>query len=253
MKASLPMYDLPALRAAHTRYWSLIREQLLEVGIKATASLNANGVGLDFWTAPDLILSQTCGMPYRRHLHGKVQIIGTPDYGVAGCAPGYYNSVLIKRRNDPRNTLARFNGARAAINEYGSQSGFAALAEASRQADTLFAEVIVTGAHAASVRAVADGSADIAAIDAVTWALLSTYEAAGEFVTVFESTAPTPGLPYICSKQIDRQLVFDAVDSAMEALAPADRETLMLRELVFIPSEAYTAVPSPAPDALIKP
>lgn len=253
MQASLPMYDLPALRAAHTRYWSLIREQLLEVGIKATAALDPHGIGFDFWTTPDLILSQTCGMPYRTHLHGKVQIIGTPDYGVAGCAPGYYNSVLIKRRKDPRDMLVRFNGARAAINEYGSQSGFAALAEASRQADALFAEVIVTGAHAASVRAVADGSADIAAIDAVTWALLSTYEAAGEFVTVFENTAPTPGLPYICSSRVDRRLVFDAVASAIHALAPNDREALMLRGLEFVPSEAYTAMPSPAPDALVKP
>ena len=110
MRASLPMYDLPALRAAHGRFWSLLRGRLVDAGIDAPVALTPDGIGPAFWTAPDLVFSQTCGMPYRTQLLGKVQLVGTPDYGLPGCPPGYYASHLIKRQEDSRQTLADFAG-----------------------------------------------------------------------------------------------------------------------------------------------
>jgi ABC-type phosphate/phosphonate transport system substrate-binding protein len=246
MKASLPMYDLPALRSAHARYWALIRDGLRDAGLDAPTTLTPDGIGAAFWTAPDLVFSQTCGMPYRTALHGKVQIVGTPDYGIEGCPPGFYTSVLVKRREDQRHQLPAFDGARVAVNDYGSQSGFAALATAAKEADIAFTRVMVTGAHAASARAVAVGDADIAAIDAVTWALLCAHEGANRRVDVFARTPPTPGLPYICGLDVDRDKVFDAVLRATAVLPHDDRAALMLKGLVAIPPQAYLAIPTPA-------
>lgn len=245
MQASLPMYALPALRAAHDRYWSLIRTGLQEAGISAPDVLNPDGIGTAFWSAPDLVFSQTCGMPYRTLLHGKVQIVGTPDYALPGCPPGYYMSCLIKRRDDPRQTVSDFAGATVALNEFGSQSGFAAVAGAMTHARITAGKVVVTGAHAASIKEVAAGRADLAAIDVVTWAHQCRHQNAGTRVEAFAQTTPTPGLPYICSLSVDRQKVSDAVSAAINSLSDADKDLLMLRGLVHLGPEIYTAVPTP--------
>ena len=84
------MYDYPKAQAANDRLWALIRDSMRAAGMAApdalTRSADAYWQG---WTSPDLILSQTCGFPYRARLHGQVTLIGTPDYAVAGCPPGY--------------------------------------------------------------------------------------------------------------------------------------------------------------------
>ena len=126
MIASLMMYLRPETAEAHARYWALICEELAARGIAAPETLNNKAEESTVWNAPDLTLSQTCGMPYRLWLHDHVTLIGTPDFGVEGCPPGYYNSVFVVRANDPRETIADFRRARFAYNQSFSQSGYAA-------------------------------------------------------------------------------------------------------------------------------
>ena len=59
-------------------------------------------------------------------LHNKVTLIGTPDYGVKGCEPGYYNSVFVVREENRNKSVEEFNEANLAVNDYFSQSGWAA-------------------------------------------------------------------------------------------------------------------------------
>lgn len=95
----------------------------------------------------------------------------------------------------------------------------------------------------------AGGRADLAAIDALTWALLCAR--GGDTLALREvaRTAPTPGLPLIAAAGADAGATFDAVAAAMAALAPEDRATLHLRGLIRIAPEAYLAVPTPPPPA----
>ncbi|MCU0912624.1 MAG: PhnD/SsuA/transferrin family substrate-binding protein, partial [Rhodobacteraceae bacterium] len=196
----------------------------------------------DHWLSPDLVLSQTCGLPYRTRLHGRVVRIATPDYGLPGCPPGYYCSHLVVRADDPRDRVEDFAGAPIAINSRDSQSGWASLAHMAPQlADS---PILETGAHALSVSAVASGRADLAAIDAQTWRLLES-EGATRGVRVIGSTPPTPGLPLIAAAGSDAGTLRDAVAGAIAALAPADRAVLGLRGLVDLPDAAYLAVPTP--------
>lgn len=245
MIASLMMYARPELQGAHRRYWAQIRSELHARGIKAPAQLADELDPFAVWSSPDLMFSQTCGMPYRKRLHGKVTIIGTPDYDIHGCPAGYYNSVLVVRKDDPRADLADFATARFAYNETMSQSGYAAPYSLTKAVGFWFRDRIQSHGHVHSARFVAQGQADIAALDAVSWRLMQRYDDFAADLRVIASTAPTPGLPYITAQTAQREALFEGVSAAIAGLEPSDRAALCLRGLVRIPSERYLAIPNP--------
>lgn len=248
MIASLPMYNQPDCLPATDRYWALIRDGMRNNGHLAPDSLSMDVPDLAaHWQRPDLVLSQTCGFPFRSVLHGKVTLIGAPDFGVAGCPPGYYRSVFIARPDDPRNTLIAFQDAQFTYNDALSQSGWAAPQNHAKAAGFQFRNTAQSGSHIVSALSVLQGRADIAAIDAVSWRHLQRNNASLAALRVVELTDPTPGLPYIAALGADRAAVFAAIAAAISALAPQDRETLGLKGIVPLPAEAYLAVPNPAP------
>lgn len=252
MIASLGMYDVAPLQAAHDAYWRLIRDRLRARGVAAPDALTrGEGAYWPAWQADDLVLSQTCGYPYRARLHGRVTLVGTPDFGVEGCPPGHYCSVYVVRGDDPRRTVEDFDGAVIAWNDALSQSGWAAPGNDAARRGIAFTTGPQTGAHAQSARAVAEGRADIAALDAVTWAVLTDNGLAPTGLRVLDRTPPTPGLPYIAGPGADAAAIRGAVADAIVAL-PADlRARLRLRGIVEIPAAAYLSVPNPPPPAQI--
>lgn len=238
MIASLPMYDTAATNAANDRFWRAIRQHLG----RGPEQLDRNCDPHWQWLHPDLLLSQTCSLPYRTELKGKVQLVGTPDYGVEGCPPGYYCSCVVVRKDDPRQNLSDFEGARLARNDVRSQSGWAAIEQELTERGLTYSfsrDVLDTGAHAASARAVAQGKADLAALDAVTWMLLERDTDIGSALRVITHTKPTPGLPLITSLREDSDLIFGAVLDAIASLSPSDKETMLLKGLAAIPEDAY--------------
>ncbi len=246
MIASLPMYDLPPVQAANDRLWALIRDELRRAGLAAPDTLTR---GLDdmfsHWLSPELLLSQTCGMPYRTRLHGKVTLIGTPDYGVTGCGAGYYRSVFLAHTDDARASIEAFDGADMAYNEPISQSGWAApLTHAARLGITL-RPTLHTHGHVRSMIAVADGGATLASLDAVTWDLLRDYHPSAAQIKVVGMTDPTPGLPFIAAGGMDAAVLFRAISTAIAALSAADRSATRMRGIVAISPQAYLAVPTP--------
>jgi ABC-type phosphate/phosphonate transport system substrate-binding protein len=250
MIASLAMYDFGPAMAANDRLWTLIRDGLRARGIDAPDVLTrGEGAYWPAWEAPDLILSQTCGYPFRARLHDRVTYVGTPDYGVAGCAPGHYRSVIVARSDDQRQSLTDFDGAAFAYNEDLSQSGWAAPQTHAAKLGLSLPPRLKTGGHRLSAQAVAEGRADIAALDAVTYSLLLDIQPAMAALKVVGMTDPTPGLPYIAAPGADAGAIFDALAAAISALSPADRVTLHLKGITRIPTSAYLAVPNPpAPD-----
>jgi ABC-type phosphate/phosphonate transport system substrate-binding protein len=197
------------------------------------------------WGAPDLVLSQSCGFPYRAKLHGKVTLIGTPDFGVQGCAPGYYRSVFVAGKSDPRRDVMQFDGASLAFNEDLSQSGWAAPQNFARIHGLSLRPTLRTGGHLLSARAVAEGRAEIAALDAITWEMIQRHEPFAAHLQVVGVTNPTPGLPYIGALGVDAGVMFDVIAAAIAALPDADKTALCLRGLVKIDAQTYLAVPTP--------
>ncbi len=245
MLASLPMYDWPQLRASHDALWAGVRAELDRRGIESPAHLTRDGVGLAFWTDPRLVFSQTCGLPFRTHLHDKVQLVGTPDFAVADCPPGYYCSCFVIRRDDSRVDLAEYEAAKFAFNDTASQSGYSAARHHALARGFWFRETRRTGGHLASAEAVARGDANIAAIDAVSWRMIERFEACAANLRILETTEPTPGLPYITGAALDPDAVFDAVRDAIDTLDATALADLTLRGIARIPKEEYLKVPTP--------
>lgn len=243
MHASLPMYDFGAVRGATDRFWQAIRTALGQGPKDLIRGMNV----WEAWARPDLLLSQTCGLPYRSCLHGTVTLVGTPDYGLPGCAPGEYYSVFLTRADDPRSTLSEFEGARYAVNSATSQSGWAGPILYARDQGVRFGENLRSRAHMASAQAVADGVADIAGIDAVSWHFIQAEQGFDGALKVIDQTPPTPGLPYITALDRDPAPIHTAIAEAITALSDDDRTELCLKGLAQIPAEAYLAVPAPAP------
>ncbi len=248
MIASLGMYDFGPAQAANDRLWSLVHDSLRDRGIDAPDALTR---GEDAywvaWLSPDLILSQTCGYPFRARLHDRVTYVGTPDYGVDGAPAGYYRSVFVVRADDPRDGLAAFDRARFAYNEPLSQSGWAAPQIHAARMGLRMPPVVQTGGHKLSALAVVEGRADIAALDAVTFALMQDCDPVVSRLRVVAVTDPTPGLPVITAKGRDHAPIYAALEDAIGALPPADCATLRLKGLVRIPVASYLAVPNPPP------
>lgn len=178
---------------------------------------------LDFsvlWRHPRLLLSETCWGPMEMGLQPHVTVIGQTAYdGVAGGSGEFYSSVIVARRSegqpvpppiDGRAHLptAFFYDKRFAFNEHQSLSGTLALKRDLEVVGTslaLFAQLVETGAHRASIRAIAEDKADIAAIDCQSWALAERFEPAAKELQIIGWTARRKGLPLIRSKSFQQK------------------------------------------------
>jgi len=202
--AALPMYDFPELREATDALWGAIAARLRDQGVAAPDSLLRGRAIEDVWTDPALLLAQSCGYPLVTRLEGRVSLVATPCYSAPGCEGALYRSAIVVREGERAATLAELRGRRCAVNDPASNSGMnvlrAAIAPLAGGECRFFGGVILTGAHEASVRAVAGGEADVAAIDCVTWAHLRALRPAEtRGLRVLGWTEATPGLPLITS------------------------------------------------------
>ncbi|WP_420861227.1 phosphate/phosphite/phosphonate ABC transporter substrate-binding protein [Algirhabdus cladophorae] len=237
--ASLPMYARPELKVAHDTFWALVREALLDIYPGVPLDLNQDGLGYQFWLRPDLILSQTCGYPYRTRLRDHVQLVGTPDYGLSDCPAGHYYSVFVVRQDSEFLTLNDLQSARMAYNDDQSQSGYhgpLAFLDHSGVRIRLGPE---SGAHRKSAQLVAQSLADVAALDAVTWAHMQRYDAVAQNLRVIGRTHSVPGLPLICAKELDAARVTQSVQHALLALGPIHKAALGITSIVPLGQNAY--------------
>lgn len=232
--AQLPMYDWPEVRAGTDALWAAIAANLAALGIDAPNRLDRTTAPDDAWTSPDLLVGQTCGRPYANGLEGRVALLGRPTYDADGAGPGRYCSILVARQADSRNSPDDFRGAAAACNGETSQSGWAALIDSLPQGEALdgfFGAVRFTGGHRRSIRAVAGGAADIAAIDCVAWALALQHEPAAGDLKEIGRSPDYPSLPFITgirrsADEIAR--IGEALRRAVAGLSGPARDALRL-------------------------
>ncbi len=245
---SLPMYDLPSLAWANDAMMAALAAAL-PLGLADPVRRHCDDIpGL--WRAPDLLLTQTCGYPLMTDYADAFTYVATPCHDLPGCAGGRYYSVAVVRSDDPAECLADLRGRRVAINGRDSQSGhnflrraIAALAHGR----PFFSEVIETGAHAASLAAVAGGEADIATLDCVSHALWARETAEKlEGTRVLCRTADAPALPYVTEAGVGTETLA-ALRAALQSLADdpdlaAVRSALMLSGFTELAEGAYEEI-----------
>ena len=185
---------------------------------------------LDAFLATGPLLAQICGPMAARRSHG-VMVLGAFDAGLPGCPPGTYASHIVRRlRDGPVST--------AAVNAFDSQSGWGALIEAGHGDRSL----IVTGSHSASMRAVADGTADVAAIDALTWRLSPHPR-----LRVVATTRPTPAPPLVTTRADMAGTLRRHLADAAAALPVAKRRATGIRAFVPKTDADYAGMALPPP------
>ena len=204
---SLPMYDVHYPDTA--ALVKVLRQLLTEEGIESdTVLFQQQDNSLAHWHAPELLLSQTCGYPLVAFLP-EVQVVGTFHYQAAGCDHFHYSSHLVVRAADVGKILADFRNKRVVCNSEDSQSGYhclRTLVAPLHSQGHFFSQTLFSGSHQNSLAALNADQADIAAIDAVTWALLTRHRPEHLAGLVSLGTTPLiPGLPMITSAQTSPQ------------------------------------------------
>ena len=253
---SLQMYDSKAMQEANDLWWLVLKEELRDAGFDPPSHLHRSANLSEVWSSPLMLLGQTCGLPYVRYLRDKVQLVATPDYAVDGCSPGWYRSLVIVRRDDPRQSLLDFAQGSAAINSFDSYSGCIAFRHHLTNLfgmERFFAQVQITESHAASMQAVVGKRADIAAIDAVSWRLLSANTAVADALRVLTQTEPAPGLPIVTSNATKSKydtsiqgtvddVLFQVLSQSLQQLPSEVRSALGIRGMVRLSETDYDLI-----------
>jgi ABC-type phosphate/phosphonate transport system substrate-binding protein len=244
MIAALPMYDRPENAAAHDTFWALTRDALRAEGVAAPDTLTRDMDIWQGWQHPQLVLGQICGLPLRARLHDRLTLIATADYGLEDTPPGHYRSLFVVRAGDSTD-LPAYADRVFAYNEALSHSGWAAPQLAAAKLGFRFRRTRGTGAHRQSAIEIAEGRADIAAIDAISWRAMLRHDPAARALRVIGRTGAAPGQAFVAAKGTDPAPHRRALRTAIAALPPADRAALGVTGVIRIPLSAYIGVPTP--------
>ena len=211
MISSLPMYDCFLPYESTNSIWKAVREGSgLE---KLPKDLDLFSSCHTVWTAGEhLGITQSCGYPLVREYSSFLEVIGTPLYTAQGCdGPTYRSAIIVNSQQNSFRNLEKFlsgsENLTVATNSFGSFSGWlmflSALSDA-LPADTTtrkISRVVLTGSHMGSIKAVQNGTADIACIDGVSFALAATQcPILMEGIRVIAWGLPAPALPFVTNR-----------------------------------------------------
>ena len=249
--ASLPMYDLEALRPVTDAWWSALASSFREAGIPEVPAALVRGPALhDHWTDPRLLLSQTCGYPLLHGLKGAVTLVATPVYKAPGCEGPNYRSLILVREGETASSLADMAGRICGYNARDSQSGYNALRHMVAplaQGRPFFGGTLESGGHPASLEALQSGRVDLVAVDCVTYALAARHSpGAVAGLRILTVSDPAPALPFV-TRAGEEAGVVEHLRAALRA-AVADpllgelRRALLIDDVVALPEEAYGVI-----------
>ncbi|NUS20851.1 MAG: PhnD/SsuA/transferrin family substrate-binding protein [Mesorhizobium sp.] len=202
---------------------------------------------LDFpalWLSPALLFGQTCWGPMELGLARHVQVIAQPNYDAFEGGQGeLYSSALVMAADggssvaSPRDGKALIpidllRGRRFTFNNPDSMSGLIGLTrdlEAMGESLDIFASRSESGGHRSSIVAIAEGRADIAAIDCQSWALAQRFEPAAREVKVVGWTARRKGLPYITARTTPAPIIAAMREAGAAVEGGASEQPLVQR------------------------
>lgn len=194
-----------AFTDAQQSAWRQLFDRLAELKPPATGSFRLSfehdpRLLLD----PDLWFGHTCGYPLMTRLQQHVSPFCVPLFDVPGTDGTSYSSRIIAAADSTIESIVDSRGRVAAMNDPDSNSGMNLLRHAVAEVHTggdFFARVKTTGGHLYSLQAVAEGAADIAAIDCVSYQLIKDWRPGlCARLRVIGDSAKTCGLPLVTSR-----------------------------------------------------
>jgi ABC-type phosphate/phosphonate transport system substrate-binding protein len=248
-RASLPMYNLPEMRAANAAFWEAMRAELSGLGVGDVAT------ALDFERKPvpaeierDTLFTQVCGYPLQTIYRGQATLLGAPVYAAPHCEGPTHAGIFIVHRDSRFERLADLKGCRFVYNSIHSNSGMnlprRALADLAG-GKPFFGSIAETHSQPGNIERIARGEADATCVDCVTYAFFCRHRPQLAALTrVLAATPPSPSIPFVTSVATPADLKAH-LQAALLAVARAPRWAdvragLMLRDIVPIDMAAYT-------------
>lgn len=251
MIVSLPIYDLPEVRPAMAALWAGIARHLRRAGTAGVPdALVFDRPAGEVWADRALLLSQCCGADLVGSHAGMLVPVATPCYRAPGCSGARYASIVVVAEDSRATRIEDLRGRIAAINEPHSHSGMNALraliAPISR-GGRFFERIVPSGAHVASVAMVANGEADVAAIDGIVHGLLARHRPGALVGTrALGRTAIAPAPPFVTRAGADDDVLARLRAALRAALADPDlaaaRDDLLLSGIEVLPPTAYDEI-----------
>ncbi|HTZ37175.1 MAG TPA: PhnD/SsuA/transferrin family substrate-binding protein [Stellaceae bacterium] len=246
--ASLPIYNLPEMRAANARFWEALRGLLREAGLAdLPEGLIVERGPVPPSLEPHMLFSQTCGYPLETVFRGQAVRLGAPVYDAPGCDGPTHRAYFVVRAEAPARRLADLAGGVFLLNSRVSNSGMnlprRALAEIA-DGRPLFREIVETGGHPASLDRLLRGEGDVASIDCVTYAFWRRHRPQNAArLRIVGETPPSPSIPFVTSIATPPGTV-DMLRAALRAIAREPRHAeiragLLLADIVDVPDAGY--------------
>jgi ABC-type phosphate/phosphonate transport system substrate-binding protein len=204
---------------------------------------------------PGLWFGHTCGYPLMMQLKDYVSPFCVPLFDVPGTdGPGtdrkFYSSRIIVAADSDIDSIEASRGCVAVMNNPDSNSGMNVLRHAVAEvsdSEQFFASVVTSGGHLHSLEAVANGSADIAAIDCVSYQLIADWrpELCAD-IRIIGDSVKTCGLPLVMAHaefaNIDTGEMIDALNRALAQCDNVVRDTLHLDGFASVHLDDYRSI-----------
>lgn len=249
-RAQLNWYLFDQTVPVFTSFWEYIRQYLAKYDIQAATELwDPAHTALSLSAQNSLLLGQMCSLTFSACQPGMPFYIGSYILKDEGLMPGYYRSVIIVSDKQKMRILGEAEPETlcAAISEPDSFSGRFALYQAVHNSfqPCKFADTLYTGAHINTLQAVASGTADIGAIDCLTWRILQILLPEQVAQVHIAGTSPQmPGPPLVTmlpDDSIARAHLQAAIDAAFaDADIAARMKTLGIAGYRSVDRDRYT-------------
>ena len=251
LTASFPMYNIPEIWSAQSAFWKGIANYLKREGILDVPTELSHGQPLASLLLDDnILLSQCCGYDVVRGYRETLIPIAAPVFDVSQCSGHEYSSLIIVAEDCPFHDVLEMGGCSVAVNGPESHSGMSALRHlvAPKNVDgTFFGSVIYSGGHVQSLELIQQGSAEIASIDSVTYALLEHYRPkAISGMRILGRTFFAPAPPYVTHIRRGNDVSFQVKNALLRAFADPSLEScrsdLFLKGISDLDANIYEKV-----------
>lgn len=204
MRASLPMYNLPEMRADNAAFWLAVRTEAARRGVTGLPD------GLDFERKPvpgsiepDTLFTQVCGWPLQTIYAGQAVVLGVPVYAAAHCDGPTHAGIFVVHREAAFADVAGLRGCNFVFNSVHSNSGMnlprRTIADVAGE-QPFFGAITETHSQPGNLERVARREADATCVDCVTYAFFARHRpATAAKLRVLAATPPTPAIPFVTS------------------------------------------------------
>ena len=202
MRASLPMYNLPEMRAVNAAFWQAMRTEAERLGVAALPDrLDFDRKPVPAEIEPDTLFTQVCGWPLQTVYAGQAVVLGVPIYAAAHCGGPVHAGVFVVHREAAYASVADLRGCDFVFNSVHSNSGMnlprRTIADLAGK-QPFFGSISETHSQPENLERIARREAEATCVDCVTYAFFTCHRpASAAQLRVLAATPPTPAIPFV--------------------------------------------------------